>query len=215
MARRRLSLGIGPVVAGLARRAEDDETTTAILDAAALLLAVHGLHRWSMEDVADAARVGRTSVYRRFANRDDLVHGVLARELRDTLAAVDAAAATADTLEGKVIEGGLVALAALRGSLVEKLLQADPANLLPFLTTRAGPLVAMAREALVAGARRAGVDADQQHLAETAEVAARLGLSLIVTRETSFPVDDPDELRASMTRFIAPMLASLSGGKKS
>jgi TetR/AcrR family transcriptional repressor of uid operon len=211
MPRRRPSLGIAPVVAGLAPRPADDDTTTAVLDAAATLLTAHGLHRWSMEDVADAAGVSRTSVYRRFANRDDLVHGVLARELRDTLAAIEAAAGAADSLEGKVIEGGLVALAALRGSLVEKLLQADPATFLPFLTTRAGPLVAIARQALVAGARRAGVDADEQQLAEAAEVAARLGLSLIVTRETAFPVDDPDELRASMVRFVGPMLAALTG----
>lgn len=209
MPRRRARFGIAPVVAGLAVGTEADETTTSVLDATAALLAAHGLRRWSMDDVADAAGVGRTSVYRRFANRDDLVHAVLARELRATLAAIDAAARGAVTLEDKVVEGGLVALDALRGSLVEKLLRADPATFLPFLTTGAGPLIVIAREALAAGARRAGLEVDPQHLAEMAEAAARLGLSFIVTRETAFPIEDPQALRATMRRLVAPMLGSL------
>jgi AcrR family transcriptional regulator len=189
---------------------DSDETAAAVLDAAAELLGAHGLRRWSIDDVADRAGVGRTSVYRRFANRDELVHAVLARELRSTFAAIDAAAGRCDTLEDKVVEGGLVALASLRGSLVERLLRTDPTTFLPFLTTEAGPLLVIARQILSAGARQSGLDVDPAHLEEIAEVAARLGLSFILTRDTVLPIDDPEAFRASVRRFLLPLVASLT-----
>jgi AcrR family transcriptional regulator len=212
MARTRASIGFGRVVAAMGTLDDGDDsgTTTAVLDAAAELLGQHGLRRWSIDDVADRAGVGRTSVYRRFANRDDLVHAVLARELRETLAAVDAAARGCDTLEDKIVEGGMVAFEALRESLVERLLRIDPTTFLPFLTTDAGPLVAIARQIISAGAQQAGLAAEPAHLEEIAEVAARLGLSFVLTRDTVLPIGDRDAFRASVRRLLQPVVASLS-----
>lgn len=209
MARTRASVGVGRIVAGMGALDDDDETAALILDAAAELLGAHGLRRWSMDDVADRAGVGRTSVYRRFANRDDLVHAVLARELRATFAAIDEAARACDSLEDKVVEGGLVAFEALRGSLVERLLRADPATFLPFLTTDAGPLLAIARQILSAGARQHGLAHDPGHLDELAEIGARLGLSFILTRDTVWPIDDRDAFRQSVRRLLQPVIGSL------
>ena len=183
--------------------AVDGEPAGEVLDAAEDLLRRFGLRRWSMDDVADCAGVGRTSVYRLFDSRDALVHAVLARELKRTLAAVEAVAMLHDDLETKAVEAGLVALAALRGSVVESLLRSDPATFLPFLTIGAGPLLALARERLVAGAGSAGLRLEPA----MAEVAARLGLSFVLTRETSFPVEDDNEARAVLHRLVRPLLA--------
>ena len=209
MARTRASVGVGRIVAGIGALDDSDETAAAVLDAAAELLGAHGLRRWSVDDVADRAGVGRTSVYRRFANRDDLVHAVLARELRTTFAAIDAAAQRCDSLEDKVVEGAIVALDALRGSLVERLLRIDPATFLPFLSTDAGPLIAIARGILTVGARQSGLDVDPAQLEEVAEIAARLGLSFVLTRDTVFPIDDADAMRASVRRLLRPLVAPL------
>ena len=95
-----------------------------------------------MEDVAEQAALGRTSVYRAFSTCDELVHAVLARELRATIGDITAAATTSSSVEDGIIEGALVGLAALRSSLVEQLLRTDPSTILPFLTTKAGPLIA-------------------------------------------------------------------------
>lgn len=200
MPRRRPSIGLAPLVAGMA---VDGEPAGEVLDAAEDLLRRFGLRRWSMDDVADCAGVGRTSVYRLFDSRDALVHAVLARELKRTLAAVEAVAMLHDDLETKAVEAGLVALAALRGSVVESLLRSDPATFLPFLTIGAGPLLALARERLVAGAGSAGLRLEPA----MAEVAARLGLSFVLTRETSFPVEDDNEARAVLHRLVRPLLA--------
>lgn len=57
-----------------------DAATTAILDAAVVEFGRHGFRRVALDDVARRARVSRTTIYRRFANRDELVSAVIDRE---------------------------------------------------------------------------------------------------------------------------------------
>jgi len=57
-----------------------DPATQAILDAAVVEFERHGLRRVALDDVARRARVSRTTIYRRFANRDELVAAVIDRE---------------------------------------------------------------------------------------------------------------------------------------
>ena len=57
-----------------------DASTEAILDAALVEFDRHGIRRVALDDVARRAGVSRTTIYRRFANRDDLVAAVMDRE---------------------------------------------------------------------------------------------------------------------------------------
>ncbi len=205
MGRRKLTLDLAPVVAGLGRSFPDDGAT-AVLDAAADHLRRYGLSRWSIDDVADAAGVGRTSVYRWFGSRDDVVHSVLARELRTALLAVAQATAAVDAFEDKAVEATLVCFAALEGSVVDHLLRNDPGTVLPLLTTGAGPLVALARAALAPQLLAAGVVAEPAQADIVAESMARLGLSFVLTRDTVVPVDDPDALRTAVRAVLHPLL---------
>ena len=52
----------------------------AILDAALVELERHGFRKVALDDVARRAGVSRTTIYRRFANRDELVGAVIERE---------------------------------------------------------------------------------------------------------------------------------------
>lgn len=209
MPRRKVTVEFEPMLGAFGAVALAGSPEERILDAAAYLMRAYGLKRWSMEDVAERAAIGRTSVYRAFSTRDELVHAVLARELRSAITQINAAAARSSSVEGGIVEGALAGLAALRNSLVEKLLRTDPSTILPFLTTKAGPLVAITREFLVAQAGLAGAAISQQHAEELAEIAARLGLSFVLTRDTVFPVDDEAALRESLRRVFRPMLAPL------
>jgi AcrR family transcriptional regulator len=51
-----------------------------ILDAAVVEFERHGFRRVALEDVARRAGVSRTTIYRRFANKDELVGAVIERE---------------------------------------------------------------------------------------------------------------------------------------
>jgi AcrR family transcriptional regulator len=202
VARRRLTLKLEPVVTAALEPPDGDGTAEAVLDAAETILRERGLHPWSVEDVADLAGVGRTSVYRRFASRDDLVHGVLARELRNAIVAVGQAMAAQPTLDAAVVDAVTAALRALDGSVVDGLLRSDPATVLPLLTTGAGPLVAQARDAFASGLTALGLVADPQDAALVAESVARLGLSFVLTRDTALPLDDPVALRRAVRALI-------------
>ncbi|MFG1934979.1 TetR/AcrR family transcriptional regulator [Mycobacterium sp. NPDC048908] len=57
-----------------------DPTLEAILDAAVVEFEQHGFRRVALDDVARRARVSRTTIYRRFANKDELVAAVIERE---------------------------------------------------------------------------------------------------------------------------------------
>ncbi|KAA0110713.1 TetR/AcrR family transcriptional regulator [Mycolicibacterium sp. P1-5] len=57
-----------------------DHSTEAILDAALVEFDQHGIRRVALDDVARRAGVSRTTIYRRFANKDDLVSAVMDRE---------------------------------------------------------------------------------------------------------------------------------------
>ncbi|MGE2832850.1 TetR/AcrR family transcriptional regulator [Mycobacterium sp. SMC-4] len=57
-----------------------DRAATEILDAAIVEFERHGYRRVALEDVARRAGVSRTTIYRRFANKDELVLAVIERE---------------------------------------------------------------------------------------------------------------------------------------
>jgi AcrR family transcriptional regulator len=60
-----------------------DRTSAAILEAAAVVFFRHGVGT-SMDEVADAAGVGRATVYRYFPNRDALLRALATHALEDT-----------------------------------------------------------------------------------------------------------------------------------
>ncbi|MBB2989472.1 AcrR family transcriptional regulator [Mycolicibacterium iranicum] len=57
-----------------------DSASQQILDAAVVEFERHGFRRVALEDVARRAGVSRTTIYRRFANKDELVGAVIERE---------------------------------------------------------------------------------------------------------------------------------------
>jgi AcrR family transcriptional regulator len=209
MPRRKITVEFEPMLGAFAAVSVIGSPEDRVLDAAAQLMRTYGLKRWSMEDVAEHAAIGRTSVYRAFSTRDELVHAVLARELRSSIGQIVAAAARCGAVEDGVIEGAIAGLGVLRSSLVEQLLRTDPSTVLPFLTTRAGPLIAITRQFLLTQARAVGAAISDEHALELAEIAARLCLSFVLTRETVFPVEDEDALRASLRRVLRPVLSPL------
>jgi AcrR family transcriptional regulator len=60
-----------------------------LLDAAALLLARHGIRRTSMDDIAREARCARPTIYRHYPSRDALLGALLLREVGRYLEALD------------------------------------------------------------------------------------------------------------------------------
>jgi AcrR family transcriptional regulator len=187
-----------------------DELEQRILDAALEQFRLLGIRRSSIDDVARRARVGRATVFRRFGSKDALVHALVLREVRAVLHMADAVVAEQRSLEARLVEGFRVCLRAAREHpLLTGMLAAEPETILPLLTTDAGEVIALVAAYLVGHYPDADVPEDPE---QTAEVMTRIGLSLLLTPETSLSLEDDEQIRAFARRFLVPLAIRPSGG---
>jgi AcrR family transcriptional regulator len=216
--RRPIGIRAEAIVAGLAGPlSEADESTDALLDATTGLLAAHGLRRWTMEDVAERAGLGRATVYRRFASRDELVHAALGREVRSFFAAIAAAVAGRKTVEDQVVEGFLTGWRVMGQSVMGELLANDRAAAVSLLTS--APVLALARAALVERYQiltgRALSDREASDAELVAEALVRLGLSFVLIPASVINLDDPAAARASLRRLLGPLSSPVGSRRRS
>ena len=169
-------------------------TRSRILDGAFEAVATFGLSRLTVEDVARQAGLSRQTLYRYFGSKDELIGALVIRELEAFLDGVRAAHARHTDLEAAMGEAALFCLRTVREHpLLDRLLASEPETLLPYLTTRAGPVVARARGVLEdLAAERVGVRSGLVH--RTADVAVRAIVSYALTPSDDEPEDVADEL---------------------
>src|SRR5436190_8526075 len=123
------------------------DTPSRILEAAFACVAETGLGRTTMDDVARRAGVSRQTVYRYFASKDQLIMALVLREEEKFLDGIRAAFAADPNLEQALHDGLVFCLQFAREHpLLDRLLATDPGTLLPYLTTKAGPMIVRARE---------------------------------------------------------------------
>ena len=213
MPRRAATLDVTAILSGLRTGGPDaatnpDNPDDALLDAAAELLTRYGLRRWSMDDVAEVAGVGRATLYRRFPSREDLVNATISREANRFFSEVAAAVAGAEGVVEKVVEGFLVGMRIARESLVPGLFENDRSTALSLFT--AAPVLELGRAALV-GQYRAltSVNPRDENNADVelvAEVSVRLAMSFVLIPGSVIDFEDPGEARRALTRIVRPLL---------
>lgn len=204
MPRRAPTLSLDAVLAGLQPDATPgDEATEAMLDATSTLLSSYGMKRWTVDDVAHLAGLGRATVYRRFDSRDDLVHATVARDVRHFFAAIAEEVRAADTIEDKAVEGLLVGMRLARDSVVPSLLAGELPDLAPLLPIARAALVD--RFELMTGTPLGKTDRADAEL--VAEVLVRLGLSFVLMPGPTIDLDRPAQAREALRRVVSPLLA--------
>jgi AcrR family transcriptional regulator len=179
-----------------------ESTRARILDAAFEAVSTFGLSRLTMDDVARLGGLARQSVYRYFGSKDELIVALVVREEKAFLDGVREAQARHAELEAAMHEAVLFCLRTLREHpLLDRLLASEPESLLPYLTTRAGPVVARAREVLEdLAAERVGARSGLVH--RTADVAVRAIISYALTPSE----DDPEDVARELARILASAL---------
>lgn len=186
-----------------------DETSERILDAALELSAASGLRHLTMDDVARRARVGRMTVYRRFASKPALVDALTVREARRCLTRIEAAIRPHDPADERLAAMFTATLAVIREHpMLERLARFEPEALLSELTRDDSAAFRLVREFLI-GLVREGqatgdvADGDPEVLAE---LALRLGASFVLIPETVLPLDDEPATRELVRTLIGPVL---------
>lgn len=188
----------------------DDATSARILDAALDRFTTFGVRRTTMDDIAAAAGIGRATVYRRFAGRDEIIRAVILREFARFISEVDAAVQRIEDPLERFIEGFVATLREAREHpLLRRLLEVEPDLLLPFLTLQGAPALSLSRAYLAdelrqsqaSGHIRSDVDVDL-----VAEMLVRLCQSLLLTPDGLIELDDDAGLRHLARAYLAPAL---------
>lgn len=79
-----------------------DDREKNILEAAVVVFVRYGVKRTTMNDIAGEAGIARQTLYNVYANKDEVLRGVIRLMMDQALAAVEAECATAETLGGKI-----------------------------------------------------------------------------------------------------------------
>ncbi|SEF83874.1 DNA-binding transcriptional regulator, AcrR family [Thermomonospora echinospora] len=191
----------------LSRRAgpEHDALDVRILDAALAEFETYGLRRVSVEDVARRARVARTTIYRRFSNKEQLLQAVILRECRRFLSGIAAATEGLPAREA-LVEGFVAGLREARSNpLLTRVVQSEPEAFLPQLSMNGGAVMLAARDIL---AERLGRDRPQggEDLAAVCEILLRVALSLLLVPGGGLAVNDDEAARALARRHLIRLL---------
>ena len=179
---------------------DEDPVRERILEVALAQFKLVGLRRTTVGDVARRAGVGRVTIYRRVGHKRELVVGVIQLEVSRLMESVREAIASLDSAQDRLVEAFVVGIGIVRSDpLLQRLLETEPEDLLPYLTLDFAPILAVART-FVASEVAPGCDADL-----VGEVLARLAQSLVLTPGKG-PLDSERGLREFARRYVAPLL---------
>lgn len=191
----------------------DDHTerlTARILDAALEEFSAYGLRRTNVDGVARRAGLARVTVYRRFANKQDLMRAVVLREARRAMVLMVRAAEHRLTVQERVVEGFVTGVTLARTSpLLTRLVDSEPETVLPVLTTDSKFVLTFLRDFLADQLRRSPTPPASPAITDpdaAAEVMIRLALSFFLAPHSCIPLDNEDDLRAFAHTFLVPLL---------
>lgn len=184
-----------------------DAASRAILDAALVEFERYGFRRVALDDVARRAGVSRTTIYRRFANRDDLVGAVIERENVSLFADIAAELKDAKPQSNIYVEAFTLSILGFRRHRVlNQMMKDEPALVLELAHRHYGAAIERMAAALrvifpEGFADRIG-EAAVNDLADTILRYALMAL-LIPSVE---PLETADDIRSFATRHFLPSL---------
>jgi AcrR family transcriptional regulator len=184
-----------------------DGATKSILDAAIVEFDRHGIRRVALEDVARRAGVSRTTIYRRFANRDDLVAAVMDRENARLFADIADELRTARPQSNPYVEAFTAAMVRSRKHRVlNRMIVDEPALSLTLARRHYDAAVGRLEQALQVifppgFADRVGPEA----VHDLAENIWRYAMMMLLL-PSGDPVETADDIRAFATKHFLPSL---------
>ena len=186
---------------------DSSSTTEAILDAAIVEFEQHGFRRVALEDVARRAKISRTTIYRRFGNKDELVAAVIERENVTLFADIAKALKQAGPQSNYYVEAFTLAIMKFRRHRVlDRMIRDEPALVLELAGRHHGAAIDRMAEALrvifpVGFAERIG----EQAVNEFADTILRYAAMVLLLPSTQ-PLESADDIRAFATRHFLPSL---------
>lgn len=184
-----------------------DPAAQAILDAAVVEYERHGFRRVSLDDVARRAGVSRTTIYRRFGGRDELVVAVLDRENDALFGDIADELTNAGPQSNYYVEAFTSAIMRFRRHRVlERMISDEPGLMLELVGRHYGAVVERTVDALRAVFPAGFADrVGDKTVTELAENVLRYAMVVLLLPNTT-GLDGSDDIRDFATTHFLPSL---------
>ncbi len=177
-----------------------------MLDAARAEFERYGIRRTNMDDIARRAGVSRSTLYRRFPNKDALVDTLFLRESALFFAELDRLAAELDPGAAVVESFTRGVRLAQEMPLVTRILDSEPEMLLGLTTRTDGAPITQAATQVANSLRRSGVTMSGDDLLAVAEILIRIALSLMMNPQGRLNLSDSDAVRRYAERYLVRLV---------
>lgn len=173
-----------------------------------------GPDRVRMGEVAARAGISRASLYRYFANKDELIQAYTMRELDRIFEGMDEAMRPYESFEERLGAAFAYAIPALRAHPVFVSVLDIAERQIMRVTLQSGEVLGHARDLVVERMNRAvragRIRIDQFDAAVAGEIMARLVISLLATPESITRLDTGEDARDFARRYLLPLVDGLS-----
>lgn len=194
------------VISALLSRDPVDYTEGRVLAAAGSHLLARGLLGFEVDAIAEVSGVARSTIYRRFGSRNQLIAAAVAHETERFFSALAEAVSDIDDPVDQVVAAFSTGLRLARDGGFAEMIRTEP-QLVELLTVEGDALVTVATTRLVAEAERRMPDVSIDDVAVVAELLVRLAASFVVTPASVLDLDDG--LEDAVRSFVRPLLASV------
>jgi TetR/AcrR family transcriptional regulator len=181
------------------------EVDRLILDTARAVFETYGVRRANIEDVAARAGLSRSTIYRRFPNKDDLFEKVVRREAEIFFTTLDQAT-SGRTPQEAVIEAFALGVRLVHDSpLYSRIVESEPELFGLFSRSQVFPIGQFA-DGIAHTLRRCGADIPETDLANVADILLRVALGIIVFPTDRLDTTDPAAVREYAGRYLVPII---------
>lgn len=176
----------------------------AILDAARAVFEQYGARRANVDDIASAAGISRSTLYRRYPNKEALLAAVLVRETDDFLDALDRIAADLPPQEA-VIECFVRGLSIMREiPVLGRLSQTEP-EVISGMPGRGHLLLAQSGR-IARTLRRSGATMPDDELRMVAELLLRIATTYLLDPAGHLDLTDEHAIRDFAKRYLSQLV---------
>jgi TetR/AcrR family transcriptional regulator len=180
--------------------------TATILDAAQQVFEQYGARRANVEDVARAAGISRSTLYRAYATKDDLLQAVLARQAGEFLTELDQATAGLPPRDA-VIEAFTRGIALTREiPLLARLVETEPEIITGMGGLSNTSLIIALSDQVAATLRRSGATMPDDELHVVAELMMRVAYTYILNPRGHLNMSDDAVVRGYAKQYLAPLV---------
>lgn len=188
---------------------DSEDTRDRILAGALTLAGITGLRKFSMEEIARQAKVGRATLYLYFKGREALIGALVESELKRYFAGIQEVVDRYEQTDDRLVHGFAAAYRLLRHHpALPTVLRVNPEILTPYLIAENSLALNLARGFVYSAIRDGELPANAR--SEFAEHIARSIHSFILIPGGELNLDLPDGPENYARRFLLPVRDALS-----